>query len=442
MELSRRRFLGASASAVLAAGMLAKGKVFGANERIGVCCIGIRGQGSSHIKDILSGSADEAEIVALCDVDKKVLEERANQVQEKTGKRPKTYVDVREAMADPAIDAITTATPNHWHALIGVWACQAGKDAYIEKPLAQGFWEGRQLVAAAKKHNRIVQHGTQQRSNSTTMRDMQLIHDGFIGDVVHARGYVYKNGNRGPIGKGKPGDPPEFLDWNLWQGPAQERPWLWSEGAEVRQALGGLYAHYNWHWFWEYGNGESGNQGVHEMDVAVWAMNKGLPVRVYSTGGRYGWDDDAETPNTQVMDFTYPDGTILTFEVRNMGSFREGGDDDCSNSVFGTKGYWVRNKGFFDYENKPIAVEAAAPESAGKFPNFFKAIRSRKWEDIHGNPEEAFNSCAHIHLGNIAYRMQQSLIFDPATDTFQGNDEATKMLKREYRDPFTVPQIA
>jgi predicted dehydrogenase len=442
MKMTRRHFLGASAGAVIAAGMMAKGKVYGANDRIGLCCIGIHGQGNSHIKSFLK-LPDECEIVALCDVDKTVLEKRAAEVEQATGKRPKTYVDMRDAFADPDVHAVSTATPNHWHALVGVWACQAGKDAYIEKPMAHGYWEGQQLVAAARKMNRIVQHGTQQRSNAEMLRDMSLIRAGIIGDVVHARGYVYKKDNRVSIGKGKPGDAPDFIDYNLWQGPAQERPWMWREGGESTVDPGGLWVHYNWHWFWDYGNGESGNQGVHEMDVAVWGMNKGLPTRVYSTGGRYGWDDAGETPNTQVIDFTYADGTILTFEVRNLGSFPEGGEDACSNSVFGTKGYWVRKKGFFDYQHKPIELPPVEePVTLGPQGNFLKAIRSRKWEDIHGNPDEAFASCAHIHLGNIAYRLQRSLTFDPATSTFPGDDEATKMLKREYREPFVVPQIA
>jgi predicted dehydrogenase len=441
MKISRRKFLGTSASAVIVAGMMAKGKVFGANERIRVCCVGINGRGRSHIKAFGSEFKDESEVVALCDPDQHVLDQRVADVKGATGMEPKAYRDMREAFANKDIDAVSIATPNHWHALASVWACQAGKDVYVEKPMAQSFWEGQQVVAAAKKYNRIVQHGTQQRSNDKMLRDMKLLHEGFIGDIVHSRGYVYKNGNRASIGKGKPGNPPDYLDYNLWQGPAHERQWMDRVGGDA-DSEPGLWVHYNWHWFWEYGNGESGNQGVHEMDVAVWAMNKGLPARAYSTGGRYGWDDDGETPNTQVIDFTYPDGTILTFEVRNLGSFPEGKDDDCSNSAFGTKGYWVRGKGFFDYKHNPIEVTAQPPASRGTFGNFLDAVRSRKWEDIHGNPEEAFTSCAHIHIGNIAYRLQRAVTFDPATKTFPGDAEAAKMLKREYRDPFTVPEIA
>ncbi len=443
MSMSRRAFLGASAGAVLAAGTMTRGTVFGANERVGVCCIGINGQGNTHIKQF--SQLDTAEVVALCDVDQTVLEKRAAEVEAATGKKPKMYRDMRDAFADDEIHAVSTATPNHWHALVSVWACQAGKDVYVEKPFAHSFWEGQQLVKAARKYGRIVQHGTQQRSSAERVRDMKLLHEGkIIGPVVHARGYVYKNGNRVDIGKGRPGDPPDFLDYNLWLGPAAERPFMWREGGEAKHAPGGLFVHYNWHWFWDFGNGESGNQGVHEMDVAAWSAHKGLPVRISSTGGRYKWQDDGETPNTQAMHFTYADGTMLTFEVRNLGSFPEGGDDDCANSAFGTDGYWVMGKGFFDYKRNPIPIPEGVemPESKGPYGNFIESIKNRDWDGIHGNPDEAFVSCAHIHLGNIAYRLQRTLEFDPATSQFKNDDEANRMLKVQYREPFVVPEIA
>ncbi|MCL4216017.1 MAG: Gfo/Idh/MocA family oxidoreductase [Candidatus Hydrogenedentes bacterium] len=438
--MTRRGFLGASAA--LMAGAAATRTAYAQNDKIGVCCIGINGQGGTHIRSFME--QEGSEVVALCDVDQTVLEARAAQVEQTTGKKPKMYRDMREAFADESVHAVSIATPNHWHALAATWACLAGKDVYVEKPMAHSFWEGQQLVAAARKHGRIVQHGTQQRSDRTRIRDMKLLHDGtMIGPVVHARGYVYKNGGRIDIGRGKPGDPPDFLDYNLWLGPAEERPWLWREGGDATNEPGGLFVHYNWHWFWDFGNGESGNQGVHEMDVAAWAAHKGLPVRVYSTGGRYAWNDDGETPNTQTIDFTYGDGTMLTFEVRNLGSFKEASDDNCSNSAFGTDGYWIKDKGFFDYKNNPIPVpeDVEMPESKGPYGNFIDSIRDRNWDGIHGNPDEAFISCAHIHLGNIAYRMQESLEFDPEKGKFKKNGEANAMLKAHYREPFVVPKI-
>jgi predicted dehydrogenase len=430
----------ASTAALASAKSVAK--IAGANDRIGVCTIGFNGQGGSHIKDIL-GMGDQAEYVALCDVDATVLERGAAYVEKAQGSKPKLYRDIREALQDPRIDVVTIATPNHWHSLATVWACQAGKDVYVEKPLSHSIYEGQQVVAAAKKHNRIVHHGTQSRSNPALIRDMKLIHDGFIGPVHESRGYVYKNGNRGPIGHGRPGSPPEFLDWTLWQGPSQEHEFL----LNADRKKPGLYVHYDWHWFWEYGNGEIGNQGVHEMDIAGWGHKRGLPGKVYSSGGRYGWKDDAETPNTQATTFTYSDGSIMTFEVRNIGSFEEADGGNCGNSFFGSKGYYVRGKGFFTYkegelsEREAIAVSEPVEDKGNKWDHFFAAVRSRKEEDMAVTTHDAHISCDHCHVGNIADRLGKSLEFDPKTERFS-DDEANKLLKRDYREGFEVPQLA
>jgi len=439
MELTRRKFLSKTTTAVIVAGAVARGKVFGANNRIRMCTIGFNGQGHSHINDIL-GMKDEAEYV-----DSEVLERRASEVEKAQGKKPRKYKDIREALQDKEIDAVTIATPNHWHTLAAVWACQAGKDVYVEKPLAHSIYEGRQLVAAADKYKRMVQHGTQSRSNSTLIRDMKLIHDGFIGKIGESRGYVYKNGNRGPIGHGKPGPVPENLDWALWQGPSPDHPFL----INADRKKPGLYVHYDWHYFWEYGNGEIGNQGVHQMDIACWGHNRGLPVKAYSSGGRFGLDDDGQTPNTQATTFTYADGSIMTFEVRNLGSFQEADGGNCGNSFFGTKGFYVVGKGFFDYKENKSEGHAAIPvpdntpktEKGSKWNRFFKAIRSRNAADLSVSPLDAHFSCVHCQLGNLAYRLGRSLEFDPKAERFKDN-EANQHIKRDYRKGFEVPQIA
>jgi predicted dehydrogenase len=442
MPTSRRKFLGSSAGALLAAGTKVRAQPLGSNDRIGVCTIGFNGQGGSHIQDILKKN-DGAEYVALCDVDANVLEKMADKVSQAQGKRPKTYRDIREALEDKDIDVVTIATPNHWHALATIWACQHGKDVYCEKPLSHSVFEGRQVVAAAEKYGRIVQHGTQSRSNARLIRDIRLIHDGFIGKIHESRGYVYKNGNRNPIGHGKASAPPDYLDWTLWQGPSPDRPFL----ANADRRKPGLYVHYDWHWFWEYGNGEIGNQGVHEMDVAVWGHHRGLPVKAYSSGGRYGWQDDGETPNTQATTFTYDDGSILTFEVRNLGSFDEADAGNCGNSFFGEKGFYVRDRGFFTYKGGPmseresIVVEEPIRDMGDKWDHFFKAVRSRKAEDMAVSTRDAHISCVHCHVGNIAYRLGRSLAFDPKTERF-ADAEANKHLKREYRQGFEVPELA
>ena len=386
----------------------------------------------------------EAEYVALCDVDSDVLERGAKFVEKSQGKRPALYKDIREALQDKRIDAVTIATPNHWHALGTIWSCEAGKDVYVEKPLSHNIYESRQVVAAAEKYGRIVHHGTQKRSDATLVRDMKLIHDGFIGEINESRGYVYKNGNRGPIGHGQPGPVPAHLDWELWQGPSRDREFLLNS----ERKKPGLQVHYDWHWFWEYGNGEVGNQGVHEMDVACWGHNRGLPVKVYSSGGRYGWDDAAETPNTQATTFTYDDGSILTFEVRNLGSFQEADAGNCGNSFFGSKGFYVRGKGFFSYkdgtmeEREAIPVQRPAEDNGGKWQHFFRAVRSRKPEDMAVSTLDAHVSCVHCHLGNIAYRLGRSLEFDPRTERFKADEDANQHVTRNYREGFEIPQLA
>jgi predicted dehydrogenase len=437
MSITRRRFLGSSAAAVVAAGAARRSPVRGANDRIGVCVIGFNGQGRGHIRNI--AREEDAEIVALCDVDARVLDRGVQGVAEASGKTPKAYRDLRDVMADPSIDVVTTATPNHWHALIAVWACRAGKDVYVEKPMSHNAFEGRQCVAAARKYGRVVQHGTQSRNDPTLIRDMRLIHEGFIGKIIHSRGVVYKNGNRSPIGHGKPGPVPDYLDWTLWQGPAREKPFLINADREKP----GLCVHYDWHWFWEYGNGEIGNQGVHEMDIACWAHNRGKPSRVTSTGGRFAWDDDGETPNTQVTQFTYDDGSLLTFEVRNLGSFWEGGEEAgaSTNSVFGENGYYVRNRGFFDYRNQPIPVEEPPAEEEPVFRRFFRAVRSRKPEDLSVSVEDAHLACLLCQLGNVAYRVGGTLEFDPKKERFVNNDKANGFLTRTYREGFEVLRI-
>jgi predicted dehydrogenase len=443
MKFTRRHFIGSSTSAVIVAGMKAQGTVFGANNRIRVCTIGFNGQGGSHIRGIL-GMKAEAEFVALCDVDANVRARGAKLVADAQGKEPKLYQDMRDVFAASDVDAVTIATPNHWHALASIWACQAGKDVYVEKPMSHNIAEGRQVAAAANKYNRIVQHGTQSRSNGTLIRDMKLIHDGFIGKIVESRGYVYKNGNRGPIGQGKPGPVPAHLDWTLWQGPAREQPYL----VNTVRNKPGLHVHYDWHYFWEYGNGEIGNQGVHEMDIACWGHNRGLPVHVYSAGGRFGLDDAGQTPNTQATTFSYADGSIMTFEVRNLGSFEEADGGNCGNSFLGTKGYYVRGKGFFSYKETkgapreviPIPADTPQPENVDRFARWFRAIRSRRPGDLSVSPLDAHHSCVHCHLGNIAFRAGRSLAFDPKTEQFQDRG-MNRELTREYRPGFELPLV-
>jgi predicted dehydrogenase len=447
MNITRRTFVGSTAAAVIVAGMKAQGKVFGANNRVRVCTIGFNGRGGSHLKEFLA-MKDEAEYTALCDVDANVLAKGGKQIEAAQGKAPKLYKDMRDVMADKNVDVVTIATPNHWHSLATVWACQAGKDVYVEKPMSHNIFEGQQVAAAAKKFDRIVQHGTQSRSKPSLIRDMKLIHSGFIGKIIESRGYVYKNGNRGSIGTGQTGPVPEFLDWSLWQGPAREQAFQVKTGNPAKKQPG-LWVHYDWHYNWEYGNGEIGNQGVHQMDIACWGHNRGLPISVYSAGGRFGLDDAGQTPNTQATTFKYADGSIMTFEVRNLGSFQEFDGGDCGNSFLGTKGFYVVGKGFFTYkqgkmserEAIPVPKDAVSSEDEGNaFKRFLTAVRSRKQSDAPMSVVDAHISCAHCHLGNVAFRAGRSLEFDPKTEQFKDKN-LNPQLTREYRKGFEVPKL-
>ncbi|MDG1833771.1 MAG: Gfo/Idh/MocA family oxidoreductase, partial [Verrucomicrobiota bacterium] len=255
-KINRRSFLKTSAAASALAVNFVPSRVFGANDRVRIGIAGINGRGQSHMGAYLG--MKNVEIAYLIDPDSRLFEGRSRTVEGKQGKRPKCVQDVREALEDKDLDAVSVATCNHWHSLIGIWACQAGKDAYIEKPISHNIYEGRKLVEAAEKYNRIVQHGTQQRSSGGRAREIAAVHSGKYGKLQVSKGYCCKP--RWSIGNKTTGTPPKGLDYNLWLGPAAE------------QAYHGNLVHYNWHWFWETGNGDTGNQGVHEMDVARWAI--------------------------------------------------------------------------------------------------------------------------------------------------------------------------
>jgi predicted dehydrogenase len=428
MELSRRKFLGASAAAVVAAGTMGKQTVFGANGRISVCVMGVNGRGQSHMQGFSKSALSD--VTALCDPDEKVLAERAALVERATGKKPKTYTDIHDVLADDSIDVLSIATPNHWHSLATIWACQAGKDVYVEKPLSHEVWEGRKLVEAVEKYDRIVQHGTQGRSDATWLRDIALLQSGeIIGDLYMARALCFKQRDALPFKANE--EPPAHLDWRLWQGPATE------------QAYNPLYVHYNWHWFWHYGNGDIGNQGVHQMDIGAWGMNRGLPVKVQSSGGRYGYDDPCETPNTQVATFTYADGTMLAFEVRGRWTNEEAGLG-VGNLFYASDGYYVQGKGFFDKNGKPIEVDESQhpkPKQNDYYENFLMAVKARDKAQIHGTALEGHISSAHCHLANIAYRLGRTVKFDPINEAIIGDEEANAMLKRTCHPEFEVPEM-
>lgn len=434
MPLSRRSFMGRSGAAMIA-GTMASSSVWGANERVSMAVIGFHGRGGEHIQQWCSQR--DSELAALCDVSKQVLDEGANMLNGKLGKKPKTFTDMRQLFEDKSIDAVSIATPNHWHSLAAIWAMQAGKDVYVEKPCSHNVWEGRQLVNAAKKYNRIVQHGTQIRSSVAVQEGIQKLKEGVIGEVYMARGLCYKR--RNTIGKKPSGPPPAWLDWNLWQGPAPEREYSPN------------IVHYNWHWFWNYGNSDMGNQGVHQMDIARWGLGVELPTKVSAMGGKFLYDDDKETPNVITTAFHYPHagpmGKMLVFETRPFATPAVNSEAGAGVGTlfYGSEGYMVipsysKYQTFLGDKGEPGPSRNEGNED-NHFANFLEAVKTRKSEILFAPAIEAHYSAALCHLGLLSARLGRSLDFDPEKEQIVGDDEANAMLTRKYREPFVVPKI-
>ncbi len=280
-------------------------RVRGASDRVRIAVVGIRGQGFGHIEGF--SAVPNTEVAAICDVDENVISQRLADMEKRGLPKPKVYIDYRKLLEDKSIDAVSIATPNHWHSLMGIWACQAGKDVYVEKPCSHTWWEGHQLVEAARKYNRIVMHGTQGRSAGGYLEGVRKLREGVIGEVYLARGLCFKW--RDTIGKAAVEPVPAGVHYDLWTGPAPLKPF-------TRNRF-----HYNWHWIWDTGNGDLGNQGVHEVDLARWGLGVKLPNKVSALGGHFMFDDDQETPNTLncAFEFHSPDGKkrLLEFEVRH-----------------------------------------------------------------------------------------------------------------------------
>ena len=411
-------------------------KAKGANDRIRVAVLGINGRGKNHISEIMDLSEKyNVEIAVLCDPDMNILQERANEFQKKYNKKVAIEQDFRKTYADKTIDAVTLATPNHWHALQTIWACQAGKDVYVEKPATHNVYEGKKMIEAAYKYNRIVQHGVQLRSSVAIREAVKHLEDGLIGRVYMSRGLVYRW--RPDIGNKGISKVPKGLDYDLWCGPAPMR------------AFTENLVHYNWHWHWNYGNGDVGNQGIHETDLCMWGLGvSSLPERITSMGGKFLWDDCKEVPEIQTSIYHYPkEKKIIQFEVRNWCTNQEDGAD-VGNIFYGDKGYMVI-KGYDTYDTYLGDKREKGPSRSEKgelslhFQNWFDAIRARDMSIQNGPVQTCHLSSALAHLGNISYRLGQQLQFDPVAERFIGNSEseANSMLSREYRAPYLLPEI-
>lgn len=428
-NLNRRTFVKGAAGAVAAGQLIGTSKSWAdANDRIRICCIGVHGRGQDHIAG--HQEAENVEVAAICDPDKHVLAQRAEEFKKRYDKEVKTYMDMRDAFADASIDAVSIATPNHWHALATIWACQAGKDVYVEKPGSHNIFEGRKMIEAAYKYRRIVQHGVQLRSSVALQNAVQLLREGVIGNVYLARGLCFRT--RASIGKKPPQWVPDYLDYNLWLGPAQWRPYTEN------------IVHYNWHWLWDFGNGDVGNQGVHETDMCLWGLGVNtLPDKVCAMGGKFLWDDDKETPEWLSTNYKFTrQNKMLQFETRPWRTNDEAGAG-VGNLFYGEEGYMVI-RGYDEFETFLGPKNTPGPkgkEDGNHFANFHKAVRSRKMSDQNGPVETIHISSAIAHLGNIAFRTGETLDFDPQLERFKNNDDANRYLTRNYRGEFVVPDI-
>jgi len=436
--MDRRAFLaGASAASGLLATAAATGEqTRSANERIGVCVMGVRGRGGGLLNTF--AALPDVDVQYVCDLDPTVLDSRTAQVAASTGRRPQAIQDFRRALDDKGVDALVIGTPDHWHALPTIFACQAGKDVYVEKPDGHNLLEGRTMVAAMQKYGRIVQLGTQARSGPLQHSAMQYIAEGHLGKVRFAK--AWESSQQGSIGHPADGQPPADVDYDFWLGPAPLRPF------NPRRFHG------SWRWFFDYGTGDLGNDGVHRLDVARWALETaiaaqgepplGPPRAVSALGGKFYFDDDQEWPDTLMAVYEYP-GYLLTYEMRvwNRHPLHE---ESEGAAVLGDSGYVVIGNSrwrAFDDRGRQVREEKGSYNDAGHARNFLDCMRSR------ARPTADLETVGHpssllCHLGNAAWRSGRTLHFDPETYSL-GDDHANQFVTRpEYREPWRLPDIA
>jgi predicted dehydrogenase len=471
---TRRGFISTSAAGLSAAALAGTRPLFAkANDAVRVCVTGVRGRGSEHLKELLAQK--DVQIAAICDVNQNVIEKPMKTVEEKQGKRPEFYQDFRKMLEDKSIDAVTIATCNHTHALLAIWAMQAGKHVYVEKPVSHNIWEGRKVVQAARKLKKVCQAGTQSRSYQGFQEAIKFLQAGKLGKIKVARGLCYNP--RPSIGHRDDAPVPAGVDYNNWLGPAPERPF------NPNRFL------YNWHWFWDYGNGDLGNQGIHQIDLCRWALGKNeLPKKVISIGGRFGYEDDGETANSQVVALEFGEGPQIIFEVRGLETRPFGDVTDPKKQVKVGVVFHCENGTMVLSRNEATAFEKGGDAiqtfkgMGDHFRNFLDAVKAGSSEGLAADIEQGHVSSAYCHLGNISYRMGglyamykarpfgdnedaedtydrfkehmnavgvqpdqtqvtvgKTLTIDPKTETIVGDPEASKLLTREYRKPFVVP---
>ena len=428
----------------------------GANERINVGVIGIRNQGTVHL-NAWCGLKDShnVQVRTVCDTDEQLFAPAVELVKQKSGVTPATEWDLHRVLGDKEVDVVSIVTPNHWHALATIWACQAGKHVYVEKPASHNIWEGRKMIEAARKYKLRMQVGLNNRSARNVREAMAFLHSGGLGEVYLARALCYKA--RDSYGMAKDGTPPAAFHYERWLGPAPDRPY------NVKRS------HYNWHWYWDTGNGDTGNTGPHQLDLARWGMAKNEhPVSVYSAGGLFGFRQDEslrtpgkmvyggvetyghdkttqETPNTQTAVFKYGDGKLIEMETRGRYTNQEGSKgQEVGNLFYGTEGWLELGgttwKAFKGRGKEPFAGSKEGGKEGNHWANFLEAVRSGKDEALHSDITEGHLSTSLCHLANISYRVGRSLKFVGLQEKFANDPEADAMLTRVYRKPYVVPE--
>jgi len=418
---TRRDFLqttaAGSVAASLSSAVVADDRVSGAGERVRVAVMGCNGRGSSLAKTF--AAQKNCEVTAICDVDERALTKGRAVAAKVQKKIPAGLGDFRKALDDKSIDALVVAAPDHWHGPATILACAAGKHVYVEKPCSHNPQEGQWMLTAARKHSRVVQHGTQRRSFAGYIDAVEKLRGGALGTVRLSRSWY---GNlRGSIGRGKQTPPPEWLDFTLWQGPAPSRPYQDN------------LLHYNWHWFWHWGTGELGNNGVHSIDISRWGLGVEYPTRVTCGGGRHRYDDDQQTPDTQIATFDFDDKTIVwegqSWSLRGFegSSFGMSFHGDRGTMILGDRGWKI-----YDRRNRLAEEKPVSGGDGDHVGDFLTSIR----EDRRPNAdiEHAHKSTLLCHLGNIAYRTGSTLDVDPKTGRIKNNPAAEELWQREYND--------
>ena len=427
-HLNRREFLGTIP--VVWAGMSSLSQAaFSANDKVNVALVGCGGRG----KGLGSWFAKlpDSQLVAVCDPDQSRSGQMADQIEKSGAKRPKQVEDFRTLLDGNEIDAIVIATPDHWHTPAAIMACQAGKDVYVEKPCSHNIHEGRQLVNAARKYKRVVQHGTNLRATPVYQKAWKQIQDGAIGKVLMVKAI---NNQRRALYPVRPDEPvPNGVNYDLWLGPGKKRPFNRNR------------FHTAWHWTWEFGTGDIGNDGVHQIDIGRWGMNLKAPNAVSCSGAKLGSKGDAqETPDTMVVTWEYDD-LLYVYEQRDFTPYRlQSHRHDNDNIFYGDKGFMMVDRSgyriFYKHGRGP-SYEAKWQDTPTHYQNFIDCVKNRKSEELLAEIEEGHYSAMLSHLGNISYRTGKRLVFDPKTETFPEDKEANQYLTRQYRDGYELPQV-